>query len=70
MELLGLGIDNTITNLIRNPNKVGSDAVVRQGIIDFINPIRAFKNADIMRNWEQSTLGTMMGGFADQITGG
>lgn len=58
MELLGLGMDNTITNLIRNPNKVGSDAIVRQGILDFINPIRAFKNADIMRNWEQSTIGT------------
>jgi hypothetical protein len=70
MELLGLGIDNTITNLIRNPNKVGSDAVVRQGILDFINPIRAFRNADIMRNWEQSTMGELIKWPVDKVTGG
>lgn len=58
LDLLGFGIDSPITNVMRNPD-VAVNKEINTGIKDYILPMMAFKDSEILRNWEDSTLGRM-----------
>lgn len=71
MKLGGLWMDPVITNMLRDPAKVTNpvDQSLTEGMLNSASPLKAFRDAQILQNWKDSTLGSLVTGFVGDRVG-
>ncbi len=71
MKLGGFWNDPIITNLLRDPEKITSpvDQSLASGMVNSASPLKAFRDAQILKNWQDSTIGSLVSGFVEDRVG-